>query len=81
MRVEFHENTDIREFTIDTPLSIVTIDVSFISLCEIVPILSRFIAPDADIYALYKPQFEVGREHLRKTGVPKDEKVTQKALA
>jgi 23S rRNA (cytidine1920-2'-O)/16S rRNA (cytidine1409-2'-O)-methyltransferase len=80
-RVRFHENTDIREFTICTPVSIITIDVSFISLREIVPVLERFITPDADIYALYKPQFEVGREHLRKTWVPRDIQVVEKALS
>lgn len=79
-RVELHENTDIRTFSIDTPVSIVTIDVSFISLREIVPVLQRFVTSDADIYALYKPQFEVGREHLRKTWVPRDIQVVEKTL-
>lgn len=80
IRVELHENTDIRIFSVYTPVSIVTIDVSFISLYEIVPVIERFIIPDADIYILYKPQFEVWKENLRKTGVPKDDTIVQKKL-
>jgi predicted rRNA methylase YqxC with S4 and FtsJ domains len=38
---------------------VITIDVSFISLREIVPVLPRFTKADTDIYLLYKPQFEV----------------------
>jgi len=42
--------------------------------------LERLATSSTDIYTLYKPQFEVGREHLRKTGVPKDEKIIEKSL-
>lgn len=66
-RVSSYENTDIREFFPSKKYDIITIDVSFISLREIVPTLERLLTSNTDIYALYKPQFEVGREHLRKT--------------
>lgn len=79
-RVELHENTDIRTFTPWCAYDIITIDVSFISLREIVPVLSWFTHSDTDIYLLYKPQFEVGKTNLRKTWVPKDEKIVQKNL-
>ena len=80
-RVELHENTDIREFFPDITYDIITVDVSFISLREIVPVFARFSHRDTDIYLLYKPQFEVGKSNLRKTWVPKDDKIVQKALS
>ena len=79
-RVTSYENTDIRDFSPWDRYDIITIDVSFISLCEIFPILERFAQWNTDVYALYKPQFEVGRTHLRKTWVPKDEKIVQRIM-
>ena len=79
-RVTSHENTDIRSFTPSETYDVITIDVSFISLREIVPVLAGFMHEHTDIYLLYKPQFEVGKTNLRKTGVPKDDKIIQKSL-
>lgn len=80
-RVVSHENTDIRTFAPWETYDVITIDVSFISLREIIPVLPRFMTADTDIYLLYKPQFEVGRTNLRKTWVPRDDKVVTKTLA
>jgi 23S rRNA (cytidine1920-2'-O)/16S rRNA (cytidine1409-2'-O)-methyltransferase len=80
-RVVSHENTDIRTFAPWEMYDVITIDVSFISLREIVPVLPRFTKSDTDIYLLYKPQFEVWKNNLRKTWVPKDEKIVAKTLA
>lgn len=80
-RVSSYENTDIREYSSHWFYDIITIDVSFISLCEIVPVLPRFMKPETDIYMLYKPQFEVGRNNLRKTWVPRDEGVVNRFLS
>ena len=79
-RVTSYENTDIRDFSPSRQYDIITIDVSFISLREIVPILPWFTKTDTDIYLLYKPQFEVWKHNLRKTWVPKDEKIVAKTL-
>lgn len=79
-RVILHENTDIRTFSPWETYDIITIDVSFISLYEIIPVLSRFSHVGTQIYLLYKPQFEVWRSHLRKTGVPKSETIIQSTL-
>jgi 23S rRNA (cytidine1920-2'-O)/16S rRNA (cytidine1409-2'-O)-methyltransferase len=79
-RVVSHENTDIRTFTPAETYDVITIDVSFISLREIVPVLPRFAKADTDIYLLYKPQFEVWKNNLRKTWVPRDEKIVAKTL-
>jgi 23S rRNA (cytidine1920-2'-O)/16S rRNA (cytidine1409-2'-O)-methyltransferase len=58
---------------INEPIDLVTIDVSFISLKLILPPLVDIIAPDGEIVALVKPQFEVGAEKLPKDGVVKSE--------
>lgn len=46
------------------PVALVVVDVSFISLTLVLPAIAR-IAPDADVVALVKPQFEVGRGAVR----------------
>lgn len=69
--------------------SLVTIDVSFISLCYILPVVPALLAPGADIVALVKPQFEAGREDVESGGLVRDpavherviEEVTQAAAA
>lgn len=78
--IELYENTDIRTFSKIEKFDIITIDVSFISLREIVPELQRFMKEDTDIFLLFKPQFEVGRANLRKTGVPKSEGIIDLSL-
>ena len=67
-RIKLYEQTDIRDFTIDTPVDIVVCDVSFISLHKIIPHLSRFIQKGVGVF-LIKPQFEVGKDFLNKQGV------------
>jgi 23S rRNA (cytidine1920-2'-O)/16S rRNA (cytidine1409-2'-O)-methyltransferase len=52
--------------------TIATIDVSFISLRQILPALPPFLEPGADIIALVKPQFEAGRGEVGKGGIVRD---------
>ncbi len=78
-RVTSYEKTDIRKFGSHVYERIVC-DVSFISLHEIIPELIRFSNLDTEIFLLFKPQFEVWRENLRKTGVPKDKKIVDQKL-
>ena len=61
-------------------VSLIVVDVSFISLKLILLELKRFTTPGADIIALVKPQFEVGPAGLNKHGVVKNEKLQQFAL-
>ena len=77
-RVTSYEQTDIREFESKTHYDIIVCDASFISLQEIFPSILKFADQSTHIILLWKPQFEVGREHLRKTWVPKDEKIVTK---
>ena len=44
-------------------------DVSFISLEKVLPAVLGALAPDGEVIALVKPQFEVGRERVGKGGV------------
>ncbi len=57
---------------IGEPIDLVVVDVSFISLKLILPPLVDIIAPDGEIVALVKPQFEVGKERLPGDGVIKN---------
>ena len=52
-----------------------TIDVSFISLTLILPVLKTLLVPGSDIITLVKPQFEAGREQVGKKGIVRDSKV------
>lgn len=62
------------------PVDIVVIDVSFISLRHIFPVIPPLLRPGADIVALVKPQFEAGRDEVRK-GIIRDEAVHARVLA
>ena len=53
------------------PVDVVTIDVSFISLRQILPVIPPLLRPAADVVALVKPQFEAGRAEVR-NGVIRD---------
>ena len=53
--------------------SLLVCDASFISLQKVLPVPMSLLAPAADLIALIKPQFEVGREKLPKDGIVKSE--------
>jgi len=55
-------------------------DVSFISLEKALPAALALAQSDADLISLVKPQFEVGREHVGKGGVVKDEAARANAV-
>ncbi len=62
-------------------VSLVTIDVAFISLRHIFPALPPFLEPAADVVALVKPQFEAGREQVGKGGIVSDRAVHDAVIA
>jgi 23S rRNA (cytidine1920-2'-O)/16S rRNA (cytidine1409-2'-O)-methyltransferase len=57
------------------PVDVVVIDVSFISLTQILPRVPAVVRPGADVVALVKPQFEAGREEVGKKGIVRDPEV------
>jgi 23S rRNA (cytidine1920-2'-O)/16S rRNA (cytidine1409-2'-O)-methyltransferase len=83
-RVVVREGVNARTLTAaDVPgtVSLVTIDVAFISLRLILPALPPFLESGADIVALVKPQFEAGREEVGKHGLVIDPLVHEAVLA
>jgi len=77
-RVDVIERVNARTLTASAlpagraPFDIVTIDVSFISLRQILPVVPALIREDADVIALVKPQFEAGRTEVGKGGIVRD---------
>lgn len=87
-RIELHEQTDIRDFRPaggEVP-DIVVIDVSFISLREILPHVASLCGPQTDIVAMVKPQFEAAASSqrqlrdLRHKGVIKNDRIRRDIL-
>jgi 23S rRNA (cytidine1920-2'-O)/16S rRNA (cytidine1409-2'-O)-methyltransferase len=61
------------------PVDVVVIDVSFISLRQILPVVPPLLRPGADVVALVKPQFEAGRAEVRK-GIVRDAAIHARVL-
>lgn len=59
---------------------IAIMDVSFISVTKILPVLKDLIKPDGKVITLIKPQFEAGKEKVGKNGVVKDPTTHQEVL-
>lgn len=79
MRIDLHEKTDIRDFTPSEPIDVVVMDVSFISLREILPHIAKIAQKNTHIVAMVKPQFEAGRHQINK-GVIKNDSVRRQVL-
>ncbi|HEY6096924.1 MAG TPA: TlyA family RNA methyltransferase [Candidatus Deferrimicrobium sp.] len=61
-------------------VTLAVVDVSFISLRHILPILPRFLSSGAEILPLVKPQFEVGKGRVGKGGVVRDDTLRREAV-
>lgn len=74
-RVVNLERTNVRYITgeqVPDIVDFVSIDVSFISLGLVIPVLPQFLAEDAMMVCLVKPQFEAGKDKVGKHGVVRD---------
>ena len=78
-RVELHEKTDIRDFVTNQPVDIILIDVSFISLREVLPHLAELANRQTQVVAMVKPQFETGNR-LKNHGVIKNDTERRRIL-
>lgn len=78
-QIELHEKTDIRDFIPDQTPHIVVMDVSFISLREILPHIARISESHTQVVAMLKPQFEAGKHQVNK-GVIKNDSVRRQIL-
>lgn len=82
-RVTVLDRTNIRYVEVkDLPYrpDLVVIDTSFISLRLVLPAILRLVAAAADVIALVKPQFEVGKGKVGKGGIVRDEALRREAL-
>ena len=82
-RVKIYEKTDVREFAKKdlNKFDLITCDVSFISLAEILPAICELASENSLIIMLFKPQFEVGVGVKRnKKGVVTDAKAVNLAM-
>jgi 23S rRNA (cytidine1920-2'-O)/16S rRNA (cytidine1409-2'-O)-methyltransferase len=81
-RVISLESTDARSLAPDAiiePPTLLVCDASFIGLAKLLAVPLSLAAPDARLVALFKPQFEVGRENIGKGGIVTDLAATDAA--
>ena len=74
-RVQVHERTNVRDLDperIGGPADLTVADLSFISLCLVLPALAACTRAGGDLLLMVKPQFEVGRESVGPGGVVRD---------
>jgi 23S rRNA (cytidine1920-2'-O)/16S rRNA (cytidine1409-2'-O)-methyltransferase len=82
-RVVNIERTNIRHLDLELikdKIDFTSIDVSFISLKLVLPVVYSFLSDDGNVVALIKPQFEAQREEVGKKGVIKDKKIHEKVI-
>jgi 23S rRNA (cytidine1920-2'-O)/16S rRNA (cytidine1409-2'-O)-methyltransferase len=83
-RVVVLEHRNAREMVpawLPAPVDLVTIDVSFISLRLILPVVPAVMKPGGHVVALVKPQFEAGRDEVGRGGLVLDTAVHDTVLA
>ena len=79
------EGTDIRSEALAAAvaagsITFCSVDVSFVSLSNVLPAIVPYLAQDATLVCLIKPQFEAGKAAIGKHGVVKDRKVHARVL-
>lgn len=79
-RIELHEKTDIRDFKPAEHIDIVVMDVSFISLREILPHIAAITDKNSQIIAMLKPQFEAVNSSYAHKGVIKNDAMRRSIL-
>lgn len=79
-RIELHEKTDIRDFVPGEAVDIVVLDVSFVSLREILPHIAKIVSPARLVVAMVKPQFEAGQSSFKHKGVVKNDAMRRQIL-
>lgn len=78
-RIELHEKTDIRDFKTSQKPGIILVDLSFISLREVLPSINKLNKSSTQIIVLLKPQFEAGKTQINK-GIVKNDKLRRQIL-
>lgn len=79
-KIELHEQTDIRNLeNLSSEPEIALIDVSFISLRDVLPHVAKLSSPHTQIIAMVKPQFEAGKKQTNK-GIIKNDRMRRDIL-
>lgn len=78
-KIELHEKTDIRNFITKKYPDIILIDVSFISLRQILPHIAVLSDPKTSIVAMFKPQFEATKQQINR-GVVKNDRIRRQVF-
>lgn len=71
----------IKPSDIGEPVDIATIDVSFISLKLVLPIVKNLLKENGEIIALIKPQFEVGKSEVGKGGIVRETEKHERVIS
>ena len=83
-RVVVMERTNVRYVTpeqLGEPLDLSVIDVSFISLSIVLPVIKTFLKPESgQVLCLIKPQFEAGKDKVGKKGVVREPETHKEVL-
>ena len=82
-RVVVMERTNVRYVTpeqLGEPLDLSVVDVSFISLRIVLPVIKTFLKSSGQVLCLIKPQFEAGRDKVGKKGVVRDPETHKEVL-
>jgi 23S rRNA (cytidine1920-2'-O)/16S rRNA (cytidine1409-2'-O)-methyltransferase len=79
-KIELHEKTDIRDFKTKDKIDVVVIDVSFVSLRDILPAVYKLSSSKTVIAAMVKPQFEAFKSDIKHHGVIKNDKMRRQVL-
>lgn len=75
-RVVVMERVNLRHLQrLPEPVDLATLDLSFISLRLVLPVVWRLLRPGGEVVALVKPQFEAGRREVGRGGVVRDPRV------
>lgn len=77
--IDVHEKTDIRDFKIKIKPDLILVDVSFISLRQVLPAVEKLAGADTQIVAMAKPQFEANTANTNK-GVIKNDTIRRNIL-
>lgn len=83
-RVEARENVNARYLNpadFDEKFDLIVMDVSFISVTKILPVLPPLLKSGGKIVALIKPQFEVGRGEVGKGGIVRDAEKQERVVS
>lgn len=62
-------------------VDLVTMDVSFISVTKVLPVIAQLAKPGGSFLVLVKPQFELEKRHVGKGGIVRDATLQEKAVA